>query len=152
MCGCGEQRSGSRPRDAVTAFAFVADPRNEPRWNPAAIGVEDLAPVPITSGTRCVVVGRTMSREMRVSLEIVEHKPPRHIRTLGSSGPMRFDTTFEIEPAGVAASVTMSVAVTAVGAARIVAPVLRAGFSRRLAKLASRLERAIEAGASAGGT
>jgi hypothetical protein len=39
-------------RPAAEVFDFVADPRNEPQYNPAMAGVELLTPLPIGAGTR----------------------------------------------------------------------------------------------------
>ena len=127
------------------AFDFVADPRNEARWNPNALRVEQLSDLPLGVGSAFRVFGRMLGREVAVDVHVVELDPPGRTQTRASSGPVRFETTYVIGPCESGASVTMSVRVTAKGPLRLVAPVLQAGFRRRTAPLAGRLKVAIDA-------
>jgi len=127
------------------AFDFVADPRNEVRWNPRALRVEQLSDLPLGVGSAFRVFGRMMGREVAVEVHIIGLEPYRRTKTRASSGPMLFETTYLVEPYGPGASVTMSVRVTAQGPLRLVAPLLQAAFRRLTAPLASRLKAAIEA-------
>jgi carbon monoxide dehydrogenase subunit G len=120
------------------AFDFVADPRNEISWNPSAQRIELLSDLPVGTGSAFRVFGRMMGREVVVELQIVELDPPRRTRTRASSGPMRFDTTYVVEPSGSGASVAMAVQVTANGPLRLLRPLLQAGFNRRAAPLGAR--------------
>ena len=126
------------------AFDFVADPRNEVKWNPRALRVEQLSDQPLSVDSAFRVFGRMMAREVAVDVHIVELDPPGRTQTRASSGPVRFETTYVIKPCGSGASVTMSVRVTAQGPLRLVAPVLQAAFRRRTAPMAARLKMAID--------
>jgi len=127
------------------AFEFVADPRNEVRWNPNAQRVEQLSDLPLGVGSAFRVIGRMMGRDLAVDVHVVELDPPRRTRTRAASGPVGFETTYVVEPCRSGASVTMSVRVTAQGPLRLAGPLLQAGFRRRTARLAGRLKAAIEA-------
>jgi hypothetical protein len=131
--------------DPAVAFAFVADPVNETKWNPSALRAEKLSPPPVAVGSTFTIVGKMMGREMTVDVVVTKLDHPRSISTRASSGPMRFETTYLVEPTGSGASITMSVAVAVEGPLRLVAPVIRAGFGRRLSRLTPRLRAAIEA-------
>ena len=132
------------------AFNFVADPRNETKWNPSALRVEQLSDSPVRVGSAFRVFGKMMGREVAVEVQVVELDAPRRTRTSASSGPMHFDTTYIVEPCPSGASVTMSVRVTAQGPLRLIGGLLQAGFTRRTAPLAARLKAAIEAFADPG--
>ena len=70
----------NRPVDEV--FDFVADERNEPRYNPRIARAEKLSPGPIGRGTRfraeAVILGRTVG----MTIEYTAYERPRR---LGSS-------------------------------------------------------------------
>ncbi len=137
------------PVDPAVAFEFIADPMNEPAWNPGAVHVERLSPAPVAVGSAFKVVGKMMGREMTVDMVVAERDAPRRTCTRASSGPMGFFTTYLVERTSGGSSVTMSVAVSVGGPLRLASPVIRAAFSRRLASLAPRLKAAIEAHAAA---
>jgi len=126
------------------AFEFVADPANEVRWNPSTTRVERMSELPVRVDSAFRVFGRMMGREVAVELDVVEVDPDRCTRTRASTGPIRFETTYLVEPSASGASVTMSVRVTAQGPLRLVGPLLQAGFRRRMAPLAGRFKAAIE--------
>jgi hypothetical protein len=134
------------------AFEFVADPVNEIKWNPSAIRAERLSQEPVGVDSAFKIVGKMMGREMTVEVVVTEHDPPRRTGTRASSGPMRFDTTYLVEPSGFGASVSMTVAVVVHGPLQLAAPLIRGGFGRRLRGLAPRLKTAIEAYPATGAT
>ena len=136
--------------DPAAAFAFVADPVNEPKWNPRATRAEKSSPPPVGVGSTFTIIGKMVGREMKVDVVVTELDPPRLFSTRASSGPMRFDTTYVVEPTGSGASITMSVAVAVEGPLRLATPLIREGFGRRLSGLAPRLKAAIEAYPTAG--
>ncbi len=64
-----------RPIDEV--FAFVADERNEPRFNPRMLRAEKLTDGPVGLGTRFLAVMRTGRRTTEMTIEITGYEPPR---------------------------------------------------------------------------
>jgi hypothetical protein len=86
-----------RPVDEV--FDFVADERNEPRYNPRILRVEKLTPGPIGQGTRFRAETTTMGRTAGIAIQYTAYQRPRR---LGSSiqmsaadiqGTLSFDPT-----------------------------------------------------------
>jgi hypothetical protein len=127
-----------------TAFAFIALPTNEATWNPGVARSTQSAAGPVGVGATFETVGRTMGREVTISLEVVEFDPPRRTSTRARSGPMSFNTTYEVQPAPTGATVAMRVEVVATGVLNLLRPLFQAAFERRLQRLMPNLKQAIE--------
>jgi hypothetical protein len=88
------------PVDEV--FDFVADARNEPRYNPQILRAEKLSPGPIGLGTRFRDEIRSMGRPAEITIEIIGYERPRrltnsiHVSTMDIRGGL----TFHPAPAG----------------------------------------------------
>jgi hypothetical protein len=67
----------SRPVDEV--FDFVADERNEPRYNPRILGVEKLSPGPIGQGTRFHAETTTMGRTAGIAIQYTTYQRPQRL-------------------------------------------------------------------------
>jgi uncharacterized membrane protein len=84
-----------RPVDEV--FDFVADARNEPRYNPRMLRAEKLSPGPIDLGTRFRDEIRSMGRPAEITIEIIGYERPRrltdsiHLSTMDIRGGLTFD-------------------------------------------------------------
>jgi len=151
MCSVGDRTIVVETNVSPTAaFAFVADPVNETKWNPSAVRAERLSQLPIGVGSTFKIVGEMVGRQMTVDVAVTEFDPPHRTSTHSTSGRMRFETTYIVEPARSGASVTMSVGIALDGLLQVVAPLIRAGFGRRLAGLVPRLKAAIEDSPAAG--
>src|ERR1043166_9382389 len=61
-----------RPVEEV--FDFVADARNEPRYNPRMLRAEKLTPGPIGLGTRFRDEVRSVGRPAEVTIEVVGYE------------------------------------------------------------------------------
>ena len=70
----------NRPVDEV--FDFVADERNEPRYNPRILRVEKRTPGPIGLGTQFRAESASMGRTVGIAIEYTAYQRPRR---LGSS-------------------------------------------------------------------
>jgi hypothetical protein len=85
----------NRPVDAV--FEFVADERNEPRYNPRMLRVEKLSPGPIGLGTRFRTAMTSRPRPAEMTIEWIGYDPPRrlaswtHLSTMEIRGALTFD-------------------------------------------------------------
>src|SRR6266511_1951506 len=64
----------NRPVDTV--FDFVADERNEPRYNPRMLRVEKLSPGPIGVGSRFRAAMRTRPRPTKMTTEFTGYERP----------------------------------------------------------------------------
>jgi uncharacterized protein YndB with AHSA1/START domain len=88
-----------RPVDEV--FDFVADERNEPRYNERMVRVEKISPGPIGGGTqfRAEMTGR---RPVEMTIEFTAYERPRRLASTTHLPAMeiRGDLTFEPVPEG----------------------------------------------------
>jgi uncharacterized membrane protein len=74
-----------RPVEEV--FDFVADERNEPRYNRRMSSAELLTPEPITSGSRFHAELRMMGRPIDMTVEFTEFERPRLLGSRTQSLP-----------------------------------------------------------------
>src|SRR5215211_4213845 len=89
-------------RSVEEVFDVVADERNEPRYNPRLLWVEQISSGPIGRGTRFRAATKTMGRPVEMTIEFTDYQRPRR---LGSSTHMptmeiRGALTFEPVPEG----------------------------------------------------
>jgi uncharacterized protein YndB with AHSA1/START domain len=84
-----------RPVDEV--FDFVADERNEPRYNRRIRRAEKLSPGPIGRGARFRAEAVTLGRTIRMTIEYTAYERPRrlassiHMAAADIVGTLRFD-------------------------------------------------------------
>jgi Polyketide cyclase / dehydrase and lipid transport len=89
-------------RPVEDLFDFLADPRNEPRYNPVVIAAEKTTPGPIGVGTRFVQRARSFGRVGDVEIEVVSYARPDHLGFAIKSAGMdvRGEQTFSRQPPG----------------------------------------------------
>src|SRR5271167_3770526 len=86
----------NQPVEAV--FDFVADERNEPRYNPQMLRVEQTSDGPIGLGTRFRAESRSMGRTAKMTIEWTDFERPHrlgsstHLSTMDIQGTLTFDT------------------------------------------------------------
>ena len=66
-----------RPVDLV--FDFLADPRNEPKYNPIVLDARKITGGPIGPGTRFVQRAKQFGRAGDVDIEIIDYQRPKHL-------------------------------------------------------------------------
>jgi carbon monoxide dehydrogenase subunit G len=85
----------NRPVEEV--FDFVADERNEPRYNPGMVRAEMLTPEPVGLGSRFRAEMRTRPRPMAMTTEFTGYDRPRRLAsttrltTMDIQGALTFD-------------------------------------------------------------
>jgi hypothetical protein len=84
-----------RPVEEV--FDFVADERNEPRFNPRMLRAEKITPGPIASGTRFRAVVRTFGRPAEMTTEFTACERPRRLALLTHLSKMDIDGALTFE-------------------------------------------------------
>jgi uncharacterized protein YndB with AHSA1/START domain len=89
-----------RPVEEV--FDFVADERNEPRYNPRMLRAEKITPGPIGTGTRFRAEMRGRRRPVEMTVEFTEYERPRRLALTAhlSAMEIRGGLTFEPVPEG----------------------------------------------------
>ena len=73
----------NRPVDEV--FDFVADERNEPRYNPHMSCVDQVSAGPIGEGTRFLAEGKLMGRTVDTTIEYTAYERPRLLASTSQS-------------------------------------------------------------------
>lgn len=89
-----------RPVEEV--FDFVADERNEPRYNPRMRSAELISPGPIGPGTRFRAVGTTIGWPVEMAIEITAYERPRRLASTTHRATMEIQgtRTFDAVPEG----------------------------------------------------
>jgi hypothetical protein len=90
----------NRPVEEV--FDFVADVRNEPRYNPRMVRAEMLTPEPVGLGSRFRAEMRTRPRPVVMSVEFTGYDWPRRLASTSrlSTMEVRGGLTFDPVPGG----------------------------------------------------
>lgn len=89
-------------RPVAEVFDFVADQRNEPKYNPGMASAEKLTRGAIGQGTRYRVAVRSMGRPVTMVLETTVYERPSRLAstTVMSSAEISGELTFEPEAGG----------------------------------------------------
>lgn len=89
-------------RPVGEVFDFVADERNEPRYNPRMLTVEQTTPGPIGCGARFRAESRSLGRRVPMTIEFTAFERPRRLASAThlSAMEIRGTLTFEPVPAG----------------------------------------------------
>lgn len=90
----------ARPVEDV--FDFVADERNEPRYNPRMTRAEKVTPGPVGTGTRWSATIESRGRPLDMKIEVTDYTRPTRLgsTTSMSTAEIHGDMTFEPDPAG----------------------------------------------------
>jgi uncharacterized protein YndB with AHSA1/START domain len=86
----------NRPVEEV--FDFVADERNEPRYNPRMLRVEKLSPGPVGLGSRFRAEMRTRPRPMEMTTEFTGYERPRRLASTTRMSRMDIRGTLSFDP------------------------------------------------------
>ena len=102
-------------RPAEEVFDFVADERNEPRYNPKMRRAEQISVGPIGLGTRFEAELVSMGRTIKMDVEFTGYERPRrlasstHMSSMDTQGALTFDSvpqgtrmrwSWDVEPRG----------------------------------------------------
>ena len=87
-----------RPVDEL--FDFVADERNEPRYNPRMRDVELVTDEPVGKGSTFCARLKTGGRTMPTTMELTEFDRPRRLASSTHSSMMDTVGTLTFEPGG----------------------------------------------------
>jgi uncharacterized protein YndB with AHSA1/START domain len=86
----------NRPVDEV--FDFVADERNEPRFNPHMVSVTKISDGPVEAGTRFAAEISTRGRTQPMTIELTECVRPRRLSSTTHLAAMDIIGTLRFEP------------------------------------------------------
>jgi uncharacterized protein YndB with AHSA1/START domain len=90
----------ARPVEDV--FDFVADERNEPKYNPHMVRVDKMTPGPIANGTCWSATIESRGRPVDMDIEVTDYTRPSRLAstTRMSTAEIRGAVTFEPGPGG----------------------------------------------------
>jgi hypothetical protein len=86
----------NRPVEEV--FDFVADERNEPRYNPRMVRAEMLSPGPVGLGSRFRAEMRTRPRPMEMTTELTGYERPQRLASTTRLSRMAIRGTLGFDP------------------------------------------------------
>jgi uncharacterized protein YndB with AHSA1/START domain len=90
----------ARPVEEV--FDFVADERNEPKYNPRMTRAEKVTTGPIAEGTRWSATVTARGRPLDMQIEVTDYARPHRLGSITSmtTAQIQGTVTFEPDPAG----------------------------------------------------
>jgi uncharacterized protein YndB with AHSA1/START domain len=86
----------ARPPEEV--FDFVADERNEPRFNPQMVRAEQVSPGPIGPGTRFRAEVASRGRPVEMVIEFTDFERPRRLSSSTGMSVMDVRGTLTFDP------------------------------------------------------
>ena len=134
----------SRPVEEV--FDFVADERNEPRYNPRMVRAEKISEGPIGAGSRFHTELKTAGRTIAMLVEFTDFERARRLGSVTRSSMMETAgaLTFESGPAGT--RMCWSWDVRPRGAMKLMAPFIGTIGRRQERGIWGSLKRLLESG------
>ena len=143
--GGGGGRDHHRPA-VEEVFDFVADERNEPRYNLRMLDAEQISEGPIGVGTRFRAELETMGRTMPMIVEFTGYERPRRLGSVTRSSMMETEgaLTFESVPGGT--RMCWSWEVWPRGVLKLMAPIVGAIGRRQEQRIWGNLKRLLESG------
>jgi uncharacterized protein YndB with AHSA1/START domain len=90
----------ARPVEDV--FDFVADERNEPKYNPRLTRAEKVTPGPVAKGTRWSATIESRGGPLDMKMEVTDYTRPTRLGSTTSMSTVEINgaVTFEPDPAG----------------------------------------------------
>ncbi len=111
-------------RPAEEVFDFVADARNEPRYNPRIRRSEKVSDGPIGPGTRFLSHTKAMGWTTGWLIEITEYERPRRLASLIRSSATDIHGTITLDPVGGGTRMRWSWDVKPRGIYKLMAPLI----------------------------
>jgi uncharacterized protein YndB with AHSA1/START domain len=136
----------TRPPGEV--FAFIAEPRNMPRWYDAVDHVAQTTAGPHSIGARYDVTRSLPGGQVHNDVEITEHTPNRLVTLESRAGPTPFRYRYELQPNGPGTHLTLDGRISSAGLSGPIARVDSLAtqlFKRGMKQNLGELKRIIEA-------
>ena len=113
-------------RPVGEVFDFVADERNEPRYNARMVRAEQISEGPIGEGARFRTEVRTMGRAMAMVVQFTDYKRPSRLASVTSSSMMETEGALTFAPVHGGTRMRWSWDVRPRGAMKLMAPLVGA--------------------------
>jgi carbon monoxide dehydrogenase subunit G len=131
-------------RPPAEVFAFLADPANLPRWQPAVVQVSADPPGGFVPNSRLTERRTFLGNSVRSTLEVTALEPDRRLDLTTVEGPVRFCVSHRLEPSGEGTRLTLVGEGEPGGALRLAGPLLRRVVNRQARDDLRRLKRLLE--------
>ena len=140
-------------RPVEDVFAYVSDPRNEPKWHTQILQVRPIdggasesgPPRAWSQGSRWVVTARFFGR-MESEVEVTAFEPNRRIEFTTRTGPVLPVATCLLEPDDGGTVFTRRTEIPVRGVYRLLKPLIQRDTSRRQGMFVKNLKNILEGG------
>ena len=129
----------ARDRDAV--FEFLADIRNEKRWNPRVLSIEKVSDGDIGAGTRFRGTYRGLGS---LDTQLNDFEPPGRLSFVSRGPRMHIDGTFLLTAGQEGTIVSLEAQLKPKGTLRFAAPIMAPVLRRQNLAAGVRLKAALE--------
>jgi uncharacterized membrane protein len=133
----------SRPADEV--FDFVADERNEPRYNRQLVSAEKISPGPVGLGTRYRAETKMTGRTVGMTIETTGYERPRRLASSTRLSSMDIHGALTFEPVPDGTRMRWSWVVEPRGLLRLMTPLIARKGRRQEQAIWASLKRYLEA-------
>lgn len=132
-----------RPVEEV--FDFVADERNEPRYNPHMCSAEQTSAGPIGIGTTFRVESTSRGRPVAMTITYTDYERPQRLRSLTRLSTMNIQGTLTFDPVPQGTQMRWSWELEPRGILKLMAPVIALIGRRQERSIWTGLKRYLEA-------
>ena len=119
-----------RPLEEV--FAYVGDQTNGPHWQSGLVEVRRTTEGPVGVGTKHTLVRKFMGRRLDADNEYVAYEPNKRIVFKTTSGPVRLEASYLVEPAAGGTRLTSRLEMDASRFLSLAEPLIAAGLRREM--------------------
>ena len=119
-----------RPLEEV--FAWVGDQTNGPHWQSGLVEVRRTTEGPVGVGTKHTLVRKFMGRRLDADNEYVAYEPNKRIVFKTTSGPVRVEASYLVEPAAGGVRLTSRIEMDASRFLSLADPLIAAGLKREM--------------------
>ncbi len=133
----------NRPVEEV--FDFVADERNEPRYNPQMLRAEQISSGPIGLGTRFRAEVMSMGRTAEMTIEFTTYERPRRLASRTWMAAMEIQGTLTFDPVPEGTRMRWSWEIEPRGVFKLMTPLIASMGQRQEKTIWTSLKRYLEA-------
>ena len=135
-----------RPASQVFAVIGTGIYENHPKWEQEVVAIRPVTAGPVGVGSRAVMVRQDGRRRSEQTYEITAFETDRRITATHPDGPMAFELTFDLVPAGESATdLTVRVRMAGRGALRLLNPVIGLQMPARSDRISRSMIAVVEA-------
>ncbi len=138
-------------RSPAEVFAFIAEPENLPRWDPAIRAVRRTDAGPVRRGSGLLVTAEEAGRSVSVDSRVVEFEPDRVFGVAATFSGIPLRLRWRTEPAGSGTRVTAEAEADVGGFLALAGGFVKGLVEDRLVRAHANLKRILEDGEAAPG-